>query len=206
MKIDRSLKNKRYKLLKFKLIKTKIYKTKNKLNLVKIEEIKNRIKKAFHLIYKYHINNKRILFIGMPSLLDSKIKYLFENTKHIIIPESIWVNGMISNKSLYTKYKHVGQKNDRISDLVLKLKKESDLIVILNEFTNLEALNEGYKNRIPIISLNSEFTIFNNKSTYKIPGNFKYTQKQILNDFFYSIMTATFKKALQRNNITKPMS
>ena len=53
------------KLFKLKLIQTKIYK-KNEHNFIKIEEIYSRLKKALHIIYKYHINNKRIVFIGTP--------------------------------------------------------------------------------------------------------------------------------------------
>ena len=45
--------------LKLKLINKKTYK--NKFENTSIEKIENTLKKALHVIYKYHLNNKRIL-------------------------------------------------------------------------------------------------------------------------------------------------
>ncbi len=187
------------KLLKLKLIKTKIYKKKDHLTNTRIEDIEYRLKKALHVIYKYHINNKRILFIGVPVHTDKETKNLINSTKHTFIPESAWVNGIITNKVSCFKYLSENPKAtaNKSSKLLLKLRNKSDLVVVFDKVADKDALNESYLARIPVISLNCDLNLLNNKSTYKIPGNFNFTKKKVRNDFFFSILKATFKKANQ---------
>lgn len=203
MKINKTAAHK-HKLLKLKLIKTKIYK-KNHNNFIQIEDIVNRLRKALHVIYKYHANNKRILFVGSPLHIDSQLKKLIKNTKHTIIPESIWMSGLLTNKDACFKYLSKNQRsvNSKISEILFQVKKKSDLVVILNASSNTTALNEGYLTRIPVISLNCNLDITDPKPSYKIPGNFKFTQKKVRNTFFYSILSATLKKA--KKNIKLPV-
>lgn len=184
------------RLLKLKLLKTKVYKKKNCFISLKIEDIEYRLKKALHIIYKYHINNKRVLFVGTSSYTHQKLKQLVRNTKHVMIPESIWTNGIIANPSTCFRYLSENQSttNKKISKILFHLKKRSDLIVILNQISNLTALEESYNARIPIISLNSDLNILDVKPSYKIPGNFSFNKKKIRDNFFYSILNATFKK------------
>lgn len=190
------------KLVKLKLIKTKIYK-KNDHNFIKIEDIVSRLKKALHVIYKYHIQNKRILFIGTPLYFDEKLKNLIKNTKHLYIPESVWMNGILTNQQSCFKYLFKNQKsiNRKISTILFKTKKKSDLIVIFNSLDNPNALNEGYLTRTPVISLNLDK--LDVKSSYKVPGNFKFINKKIRNNFFYSILSATLKKAQTNFKVQK---
>src|SRR6478672_3789437 len=119
----------RSKLVKLKLIKTKIYK-KNNHDFIKIEDIISRLKKALHIIYKYHTNNKRILFVGTPSHLDEKLKNLIKSTKHIYVPESVWMNGILTNQQSCFKYLFKNQEsiNRKISTILFETKKRSDLI------------------------------------------------------------------------------
>lgn len=52
--------------LKLKLIKTKIF-NKKKIFVhysLKIEDVECRLKKGLQVIYKYHVNDKKILFVG----------------------------------------------------------------------------------------------------------------------------------------------
>jgi len=192
MKINK-IKSYNYKLLKLKLIKTKIYKKKHN-GFIKIEDIISRLKKSLHIIYKYHINNKKILFIGTPINIDTRFKKLLQTTRHILIPEFLWMNGIITNQFSCFKYLSKNQNliNNKISEILFKLKNKSDLIVILN---NNPALDEGYLARIPIISINCDLDISDRKSSYKIPGNFQFRKKKIRDTFFYSILIAIFKKA-----------
>lgn len=184
------------RLLRLKLLKTKIYKKKNCFTDSTIEDIEYRLKKALHIIYKYHINNKRILFVGTPLHTHQKLKQLVKNTKHVIIPESIWMNGIITNPSTCFQYLSENQstENKRVSEILFYLKKRSDLIVVLNQISNLAALKEGYNARIPIISLSSDLNILNVVPTYKVPGNFSFNKKKTRDNFFYSILKATLKK------------
>jgi ribosomal protein S2 len=183
------------KILRLKLIQTKIYK-KNYNNFIKIEDISSRLKKALHVIYSYHINNKRILFIGTPIQIASKFKKLLKNTKHVFIPGDIWMSGILTNQESCFKYLSKNPKSvkNKISEILFQLKKQSDLIVVLDFFSNKEAISEAYLARIPIISLNCDLKILDNNSNYKIPGNFKFAKKKVRNLFFYSILTAIFKK------------
>ena len=97
MKIKNTIKNKN-KLLKLKLIKTKIYKKNYTFKQLKIEDIEHRLKKGLQIIYKYHINNKRILFISTSSTLEMKIKNLLTNVKNLFIYQYFWLNEQINKK------------------------------------------------------------------------------------------------------------
>ena len=75
MKVKK-LNNLNYKLIKFEIIKSKIVsnyfsKFQFKENLNKIEIY---FKKALSLIFQYHINNKKILFIGIPKETSQNFK------------------------------------------------------------------------------------------------------------------------------------
>jgi len=186
------------KILKLNLIKTKIYK-KSHNNFIKIEDIYSRIKKALHIIYNYHINNKRILFVGAPmqTYMTSKFKKLFYNTKHKIIPEYVWMSGVLTNRGLNSQDspKNLNPINNKASKTLLQLTKKSDLIVILDSFSSKKATAEANLACIPTITLNYDFKLINNNLNYKIPGNFKFTKKKTRDTFFYSIVAATLKKA-----------
>jgi ribosomal protein S2 len=120
------------------------------------------------------------------------------------------MNGILTNQRSCFKYLSKNQQsiNRKISTILFKTKKKSDLIVILDSSTNANALNEGYLTRTPVISLNSDNSDI--KSSYTVPGNFKFANKKVRNNFFYSVLSATLKKArisheLQKHkrNITK---
>jgi ribosomal protein S2 len=135
------------------------------------------------------------MFVGNPLSFNSKLKNLLKNTKHMYVPESVWMNGILTNQNSCFKYILKNQKsiNRKISTILFKTKRKSDLIVILNSSANFNALNEGYLTRVPIISLNSDN--LDVKSSYKVPGNFRFTDKKIRDNFFYSMLAATIKKA-----------
>lgn len=201
MKINK-IKSYNYKLLKLKLIKTKVYK-KNHNNFIKIEDITNRLKKSLHIIYKYHVNNKKILFIGTPISIDKKFRKVIQNTRHILVPESLWMNGLITNQFSCFNYLSKNKKpiNNKISEILFKIKNKSDLIVILNSQYNENALEEGYIARTPVISINCDLDITDDKSSYKIPGNFQFKKKKIRDSFFYSLLTVIIKKANKNQKI-----
>ena len=195
IKTKKIIKNKT-KLIKLKILKTQIYKKKNNLSKIKIEDIIWRLKKGLHIIYKYHVHNKQILFVGSPLYNSYKTKQLLKNTKHILIPKSVWINGILTNQQSSFQYLSKNTNNKKISKLLFQLKKKSDLIVILGQSFNINALNESYVTRIPIIVLNSNLNILDTKPTYKIPGNFSFNKKKkVRHHIFYSILNATLKKA-----------
>lgn len=186
-----------YKLLKIQLIKSKVYKKKHYFQALKLEDIKYRLKKALYVIYLYHMNNKRILFVGNPLKVNKSLNKILKNTKHLFIPKEVWISGVITNqntsfKSLLNKSQHSSHK---ISKRLINLKKKIDLIVILDYEFNNEILKESYLAKIPTITLNTKLDIFNLKSNYKVPGNFIHAKTTITNNFFYSIILATLKRS-----------
>jgi ribosomal protein S2 len=194
------------KLMKLKILQTKIYDKKQYLTNNKIEDIEYRLKKIFYIVYKYHIFNKRILFVGLPSTMNSKITNLLKSSKHISIPENIWVRGAISNKKACFKHisKHNKTSSTKISELIFQLKKSIDLVIFFEKSANPDVLNESYISRIPVISISNNLDIQNVKASYKVSGNFHFDNKKVLDNFFYSLLFATLKKGnLHRRYLKK---
>lgn len=203
MKINKPkfLKN---KLLKLKLIETRIYKNNNK-NSLKIIDIVARLKKSLNVIYKYHTNNKKILFIGDYNRLNNNFKRILKSTKHVLLPKSVWMNGVITNQNSCFKYlsKNHNLINNKFSKTLFQFTKRVDLIVILDSYYKTNILNEGYIANIPIISLGYSTANSDLKASYTIPGNFKFSKKKIRDHFFYLILSALFKKVNNINIIPK---
>ena len=196
MKIKRITLSK-IKLLKLKLLKTQIYKKQINSDYISIKDVVIRLKIVLNVIYKFHAANKKILFIGTPLKLDEHIKQFLKITKHSYIAESVWINGILTNPKSLFKYifkEQLNNQNFKISRSLFNLKKPVNLIVILNENTNIKVVNEFITKRLPIISLNCDLNVLNSL-IYRIPGNFYFTKKEIRNNFFYLLLKATLKKA-----------
>jgi hypothetical protein len=195
MKIEK-IKSTHYKLLKFNLIKSKILKKNHFLKNIKLDDIETRLKKALYLIYLYHINNKIILFVGNPLNINKEINNLLKSTKHIFIPKSAWIAGVITNQN--SSFKSIFKHNvniNKMSQILLKLKNKSNLVIIMDKDLDKKASEESYSSRLPVISLNSDLNPFDIKSSYKIPGNFIGSKNQLKNNFFYSLLISIFKKS-----------
>jgi ribosomal protein S2 len=191
MKI-RKIKKFQYTLLKLNLIKSQIYKKKIQKNHyddvlnIKTELIELHLKKALQIIYKYHMNKKKILFIGIPQNFQKKFSKILKNTKHVAIPQSIWVNGILSNRYAISRFlclkrqKNLKKKNwlqNKIIYFLISVIKQPDLIVIFNPNLEKNALNESYKLKLPIVTFDNNL-YFNTKFFYKIPGNFQQIYKK----------------------------
>lgn len=190
-----STKTYKNKILKLKLIQTKIYK-KSYNNFVKIEDISSRLKKSLNIIYNYHINNKKILFVGTPVNLPTTLKRLFKKTNHMFVPESVWISGILTNREACLEYlsKKPKSVDNKTSEILFQMKKQSDLIVVLDFFSNQKPIIEAYLAKIPLICLNCNLNILNSNLSYKIPGSFKFKTKKVRDVLFYSILSAIFKK------------
>lgn len=188
----------RTKLLKFKLLKTKVYQNQINLNYGLLKDSETRLKKILHIIYRFHIANKKILFIGMPFFFNAHLKDFLKGKKHSFLPEGIWVDGVITNSK--ASFKHLLRRNvihnDNISKFLFKLKNKIDLIVILNEESNIKAIKESALKRVPMIALNSNYhSTVTDLLTYKAAGNYVFTQKEIRNNLFFLLLKSLFKKA-----------
>lgn len=184
--------------LQLELLKTKIYRSKNNFNFLKTENIQSRFKKALHVIYKYHTQNKRILFIGVPLNMPTTTKQLLKKTKHVFLPNSVWINGLLSNTSscFYSTLKNKSFKNTKFTQLLLQLKKRVDLIVILNENNNQAPLQESYLNLTPVLTFNSNLE---SKATYKIFGDFNFAEKNIRNKLLYVLLNSVLKHKIKKH-------
>lgn len=199
MKIKKLNKNK-IKLLRFELLKTKIYKTEKKFNYLLLKNIETSLRKALQIIIRYHIDNKKILFIGTSEKLDQRLKKLLITHGHIFLPELIWLNGIITNTKSSFKYlsKRYTINNDDPSNFLFSLKNQIDLIVILNEEANLTALKESSLKRIPTISLNSNNKLSDlNLVTYKVKGDYNFSQKQARKNLFFLMLNSLIKRGSQ---------
>ena len=140
------------------------------------------------------------MFIGTQLKLDNRIKQLLKNKKHSFIPENIWMNGIITNSK--PSFKHLIKQHainkDKTSKFLFNLKNQADLIVVLNEKSNLTALKESSLKRVPIISLNVSYNLSNyNFSTYKAIGEYNFTKKTVRNNLFFLLLNSVMKKAEQ---------
>ena len=126
---------------------------------------------------------------------------MLKNTKQIAIPKSIWVNGVLSNRSaifrhLYLKRQKNIEKKNRLQNktiyFLMSVIRQPDLIVIFNQDLEKNALNETYKLKLPIITLNNNL-FFDTKPSYKIPGNFQSIYKKAHHAVFL-ILTSILKK------------
>ena len=199
MKIT-TLKKYKTKLLKLKLLKTKIYKNEKNFDYLLLKDIEVRLKKILHIIYRFHVADKRILFIGTPLKFNPQIRQLLKNKKHSFIPESVWMSGIITNSK--PSFKHLIKQHavdkSRTSKFLFTLKNQADLIVVLNEDSNLTALKESSLKRIPTISLNISYNFPNSDlSTYKAMGDYNFAKKTIRNNLFFLLLSSVLKKAEQ---------
>lgn len=192
-----TLNNRRTKLLKLKLLKTKTYNSKQNLDYLLLKNVETRLKKILHLIYKFHVTNKKILFIGTPLNLSYEIKQLLKNKKHDFIPESVWMNGIVTN--FKASFKHLlrqhATSNENASKLLFNLKGQVDLIVILHEEFNMMALRESSMKRVPIIALNSNSESIIHLTTYRTSGNYIFNKKNIRNNLFFLLLKSLLIKA-----------
>lgn len=173
MKIKNLTKN-TTKLLKLKLIKTKIYKKKLIDNHLTIENIEHKLKKFFQVIYKYHVKQKKILFLSLSFI--PKIKSLLKNTRHEFLIEANWISGNITNNK------------------VEKFENKYDLIVILESSIDKKILEESYKAQIPVIIIQNKTEFSNMWYSYDLPGNFSFNKKKIRNNFFLNLLQIIFRK------------
>ena len=166
-------------LLKLNLLKSKVYEQpikKIKFNNfidANLNQIVVDIKKVLQIIFQYHKVEKRILFLGLPYKLESRVNQL---TKHIAISKNFNIQGVISN------YNSKSFKSDRNSNqawlknsskfLLPKLSKKLDLIVLFNHDNSETILSEAGVAKIPVIFFGTNFGL-QNSASYKVEGNFK---------------------------------
>ena len=191
MKINNN-KIKTKQLLKLHIIKFRVYENhKNSLDYlpnINTAEIVIKLKKSINIIYNFHKNKKKILFIGVPKLIEKKINL---ETNHIAVPEFYNMLGLFINKPIL-KNQSI-QKNKLFS--FSKLNSKPDLILIFNSDNEDLIIKESYKSKIPVIKFNSNFNLKNKNlfNLYEVPGNLNFSKKSI-DDLFFKIINSILNK------------
>lgn len=190
MKINSS-KTRNYKLFKHNLLKLQIYSNKNSVDIFNfsettLEQLESYLKQVLKIVYEYHINHFKILFIGFPVVSKLKHKKLIHFTNHNFISEKLWVSGIFRNRFSILTYLNLIQSQNFSESLklLLSVKTKPDLVVIFNQNVEMNAINEFYKTRIPILSFNVDFSNIS-KITYNVFGNFNFNKKSTKMTYFF---------------------
>lgn len=198
------------KIIKLHLLKSKIYLNsflENKINTLELIELY--FKQALKIIYLYHLNYRKILFIGFPLINKKKFIKIMKSTNHCFIPETLWINGFFSNKFSVEKnyinkknlYDINKKKNTKLKkfNYLFNVKINPDLIVLFQKNLNINMVKECSKLKIPIVSFGNCFSI--QKISYEIPGNYNYRLKRLIiiyNLLLYTIFKKSFKKSFKK--------
>lgn len=195
----KKVKHKKYKILKLHLLKSQVYhldlKNDNFNEFVNksLEQSELHVKKALKIIYEYHCNNLKILFVGLPNVRNRFFKDLLRNTQHFFIPSNVWVNSFLANHSSifrFLKLKQLARKSASKKNLSLKnintllsVRTKPDLVVIFNQDIKTDIVRELSNLDIPIILFGNNIS-FNSQITYPIPGNFFFVNQKVTNILF----------------------
>ena len=197
----KTLSNLKSKLIKLELIKSKIFQNySDKFNFKNnFDQLEVYLKKALMIIFQYHLNNKKILFIGIPEKARNKHRQKLKKTKHLFLPESYWIKGLLTNK--VTIFKYIKNRINASTLSVIKtkqvknyflLKKKPNLIVLFNSKFQSPIMKEAIKLKIPVIALNPKMRS-DRGTLYKIPGNYDCVDKKN-NNFFLLLLNSVLKK------------
>jgi len=198
MKLKKLAKSKHF-FIQFQILK--LYsrkKTFNSKTTVKSTEIL--LNKIANVIYRYHIADKKILFLGFPCSFSKTLK----NTRHLLIPKFMWFHGLLSNK---VSQNHNGKKAKipkNIFKLILKLKEKPSLIFVYNLNDNLTAIKESYLAKIPVITISKKLNILNVKSTYESMGSYNFLIEKTKNtSFLFSFIKTVINQAKKNKKVGK---
>lgn len=164
------------KIIKLQALKLQQRKKNSIIYQKDILQIHTYLNKLSNIIYKYTITKRKILFLGFPN----SFKQILKNTKHIVIPEYISLNGILSNQLTLKK--------------LIKPKK-FDLILIYDQNNKSTILQESYLARIPTIVFSKDLN-FNKKSSYISLGNYELiSEKAKSNNFIFSFLKTILIRA-----------
>lgn len=186
MKIQNVLNNQN-KLIKLQLLKTKNFEKKNFFQTLKLEDIENRLKKGFKVIYKYNTINKKLVFLNNCLTIELKLQNLLNKTKHIYLSSYLQLSNLMKTK----KSLLLNKLEKKISRKTLSLKNKNNLIIVLNK-----QIKKNQIEKIPSIFVVNTLMIFNTWHSYKIIGNFFYRKNQ--NFFFFVLLNSLLKKYIYK--------
>jgi hypothetical protein len=157
-----------------------------------VETVECRLKKGLKVIFKYHVSRKKIIFVGILSPAEEiAVKTLLKNTRHMFVPEHLWLNEDIFNDKLSQTY---FSKNDS-SHEALQFKNTYHLVVMLNcSITNVGV--ESFKVKIPTVVLSNNLDMFNMTFSYKILGNYIVSKKKMKSHLFFMLLQSFLENSI----------
>ena len=194
MKIKKNI-LKTKQLLMLQLIKSRVYDNTYKNNsldslpIIDMHSLIIKLKKVVNILFEYHKNKKKILFIGIPKIIETKIN---NETNHVAIPKFYNILGLFINKSILKslRLKHqILKNNNKLS--FTKLLNKPDIIVIIDSDQTESIIKESSRAKIPVIVFNSNSGL-KKKLCYDVPSNFNFTKKTT-NDLFFKIINSILK-------------
>ena len=136
------------KLIQLQILKSRIYKkklVKKYTEKIEIDIYKLYFKKIAHIIYEYHVNGKKILFLNFPKTIEKNIKLILLKTKHLCISFKDLL------KKTLNKQKFINKRNK----LLLTNQNNFDLILLFN--LELNIINKYLSVKIPTILITNSF-------------------------------------------------
>lgn len=197
------------KIFEIHLIKSKTYeqpvkkKTLKSLPNIAICDIMVNFKKSLNIIFKYHKNNKRILFIGNPKVIEDEIN---SNTIHTSIPNSsqIDLHGLVTNNFIANSVKLNKYLFKNTKFILSKLRKKPELIVIFKHTQKSLLIKESMVSKIPTIEFNCNLQRNSWKYAYSVPGNLNLTENKIIDNIFFIVFNSLLNRSYNKktkNNI-----
>ena len=194
-------------LLKLNLLKSRVYEQPikkmkfNNLIDTNLNQIVVDLKRILQIIFQYHQTNKRILFLGLPHKLESKVNQL---TKHVAVPKDFNIQGVISN---YNSKSFKTQKNfDKAwfkvysKFLLPKLSKKLDLIVLFDHEKSKAIVSEAGAAKIPVVLFGTNFDL-QDAALYSVEGNFKTILTDYNKNIFFIGLNCLFKNQKKKKNL-----
>lgn len=190
-------------LITFRLLENKVtnyaYDNCNTIN------VRYRLKNALRILFRYHINGKRILFVGGKESVCCEVYTWLKKTNHYFIPSLAWLGGIISNlkenfpfEKMYIPGKY--EFNAIEMKKFTRMKNKSHIIVAFDEIVDKEIIPEISRLKVPFITFNSALNAHNLCSDYKIQGNFMNPFSIGCENLLIDLLQSFIKKS---NNIKK---
>lgn len=186
------------KIFELHLIKSKTYeqpmkkKTLKSLPNIAINDIMINFKKSLNIIFKYHKNNKRILFIGNSKIIENKIN---NNTIHTSVSNFTSINEIITNKFISNSMKLNKYLFKNTNKFILsKLKKKPELIVMFKPSQSKHLSKESLVSKIPIIEFNCNLKR-NSSCNYNVPSNLNLNENKNIDNIFFIIFNSLFNRS-----------
>lgn len=167
----------------------------NGFSLYNLKQTKNFLKKTLLIIYKFHYNNKKILFVGFPNFLDKNFNVLFNKTNHYFTSYDNWIYNFFVNYKKILFFKKKMSYNKLNSFVYKNTNKIPDLIVVYNQTKETKIIKEILSTKIPLISFMNS-SINSSLFEYKILGGFHHLRTK---NFIYFLLKSILTLSKNKN-------